>query len=185
MEHRVCPWWLGYLLLNPLRLLVHNPDKILKLYLKERMTVLDIGSGMGFFSLPAARIVGDSGKVICVDLQEKMIASLRKRAEKAGLSAIIKTRLCSKESLAIDDLEGQIDFCLAFALAHEVPDKQRLFTEIHKSLKSGGKLFLAEPRGHVPKTEFDNTVSIAQASHFKAASYPEIARTHAVLLQKE
>jgi ubiquinone/menaquinone biosynthesis C-methylase UbiE len=184
MEHMVCPWWLGYLLLNPLRRLIQDPDKVLGPYISEGMTVLDLGSGMGFFSLPLARMVGKTGRVICIDLQREMIAAVKKRAEKAGLSNNMETRLCRKDSLEIEDLERQVDFAIAFALAHEVPDKERFFSEICKSMKVHGKLLLAEPKGHVPKQEFDITVSIAQSNHFEAVAYPAIARSRAVLFQR-
>lgn len=59
LSHRVCPWWLGYLLASPLRRLLQNPDGILKPHVKEGMCVLDIGCGRGFFSLPLAKLAGD------------------------------------------------------------------------------------------------------------------------------
>ncbi len=69
MSNRVCPWWLGYLLVSPLRRLFQDPTEIVRPYAGEGMTVLDVGCGMGFFSLPMARLVGDRGRVVCVDLQ--------------------------------------------------------------------------------------------------------------------
>ena len=91
----VCPAWLGYFLASPIRKLIHPPQTILTPYVREGMTVLDIGCGMGFFSIPLAQMVGAAGKVICVDMQEKMLKRLEKRAQKAGVSARIETRLCS------------------------------------------------------------------------------------------
>jgi len=58
MAERICPVWVGYLLASPVRKLFENPKKILGEYIKEGMTVLDLGSAMGFFSIPAARLVG-------------------------------------------------------------------------------------------------------------------------------
>jgi ubiquinone/menaquinone biosynthesis C-methylase UbiE len=69
--HRICPWWIGYILANPLRRLLQKPEEILRPYIKKGMNVLDIGCGMGFFSLPIARMVGDTGKVVCVDFKKK------------------------------------------------------------------------------------------------------------------
>jgi len=54
---------------------------------------------MGFFSLPLARMVGPNGKVLCVDLQEKMLRSLHKRALKAGVADRIISRLSARSSL--------------------------------------------------------------------------------------
>ena len=110
------------------------------------MTILDVGSAMGFFTLPMAKLTGSSGKVIAVDLQEKMLTGLEKRARKAGLSNGIETRLCLEDSLGIRDLAGRVDFALVFAVAHEVPDISKLFAEIAPTLKPGAALLLAEPR---------------------------------------
>jgi predicted O-methyltransferase YrrM len=98
MNKHVCPWYVGYLLASPLRRLFLNPGKILRPYVKEGMTVLEVGPGMGFFSLPLAKLVGESGHVICVDIQEKMLKNLRKRADNAGLLWRIETRLCADAS---------------------------------------------------------------------------------------
>jgi 2-polyprenyl-3-methyl-5-hydroxy-6-metoxy-1,4-benzoquinol methylase len=58
MAEHVCPFWVGYLLLSPVRKLITNPDRILRPYVKPGMRVLDAGTAMGFFSLPLARAVG-------------------------------------------------------------------------------------------------------------------------------
>ena len=111
-EH-VCPWWVGYLLACPIRRWFQKPQEIFAPYVTEGMTILDVGCAMGFFSLPLARMVWPQGRVICVDLQERMIKSLNKRAYKAGLSEQIETRVCSKKSLEVDDLTAKVDFALA------------------------------------------------------------------------
>jgi ubiquinone/menaquinone biosynthesis C-methylase UbiE len=60
-EH-VCPWWIGYLLASPLRRLVQKPEVILRPFLSNGMRVLEVGPGMGFFTLPMARMVGSAGR---------------------------------------------------------------------------------------------------------------------------
>ncbi len=153
MSHGVCPWWLGYLLASPLRRLLQDPVEIVKPYAEEGMTVMDVGCGMGFFSLPLANLVGEKGRVVCIDLQEKMIKGLVTRAQKAGLTDRIDARVCSQSSLGVSDLAGKIDFVLAFALVHEVPDKDILFSEIHRAMKPAAKLLVAEPIGTCVKAE--------------------------------
>lgn len=64
----LCPWWLGYLLASPIRKFGQNPTKILEPYVKPGISCLDVGPGMGFFTLPMARLTGESGRVIAVEI---------------------------------------------------------------------------------------------------------------------
>lgn len=108
MENRVCPWWIGYFLLSPLRKLRQDPEKILAPLVSEGMTCLDAGSAMGYFSLPMARLACPGGRVYCVDLQERMLATLRKRAARAGLDNTVRTIKAAGASLNIDDLKDSV-----------------------------------------------------------------------------
>ena len=184
MSQHVCPFWVGYFLLSQVRKLITNPDRILELYVKPGMAVLDAGTAMGFFSLPLARMVGESGRVVCVDLQERMISSLKKRAVNAGLDDRMEFRVCTSESLAIDDLSGTIDFALAVAVVHEVPDQRRFLTEIFNALKKGGGLLFSEPAGHVSRDGFNGTLSLARAVGFEIHETRKIIRNHSALLRK-
>lgn len=185
MEKHVCPWYMGYFLASPLRRLAHNPEKILEPYLKTGMKVLEVGPGMGFFSLPMARMVGEAGLVYCVDVQEKMIKILKRRAEKAGLSNRIEVRLCGESSLEVNDLSDKIDFALTFAVVHEVPDQKHLFEELFATLKRGGKLLISEPTGHVTQNGYNETLECAKSSGFKVVGFPDIKRTLSALLVKQ
>jgi hypothetical protein len=68
---------------------------------------------MGFFSLPAARMVGPNGKLNCIDIQKEMIEKLETRALKSRLINRIETRLGEEKSMNIDDLIGKGDFAFA------------------------------------------------------------------------
>ena len=184
MERHVCPWWIGYLLASPVRRWSQDPEKILGPYIGEGMKVMDVGCAMGFFSLPMARMVGPTGRVICIDLQEKMIESLKKRAAKAELSDRVQTRVCSSNSLEIDDIPGEIDFALAYAVVHEVPDSEALFSQVHQAMKPGSKLLVGEPKGHVSTDDFNQTIATARRCGFEVIEHPEIKKTRAVLLNK-
>ena len=185
MAHRVCPWWLGYFLAHPWRKRYQDPTDILSPHIELGMTVADIGSGMGFFSLEMARMVGDEGRVICVDLQPRMLNSLLKRARKAGVNNRIEERLCSDISLDMEDLKESVDFVLAFAVLHEVPDQKQLFTELFSIMKPGGRLLLAEPAGHIPVTEFQVTVDTASEAGLIKVSNPDIKKSHTALLKRQ
>lgn len=183
MAERVCPWWIGYLLVNPLRRLGQDPKTILAAYVRPGMVVLDVGCGMGFFSLDMAKMVGAQGKVVCVDLQPQMIRSLSRRASKAGLLDRIDPRVCSEDSLGIEDYGERVDFALAFAVVHEVLDMPKLLGQIHYALKPEGMLLVAEPKGHVSKKRFHGEEAAAERVGFKSFEGPEIWRSHAVVLK--
>jgi ubiquinone/menaquinone biosynthesis C-methylase UbiE len=184
MACSVCPWWLGYFLASPIRKLRQNPTQILAPYVKEGMTALDVGSAMGFFSLPMAKLVGEKGKVVAVDLQERMINSLIRRARKAGLSSIIDAYVCSANSLGLEEFAGQIDFALAFAVLHEFPAIPPALLEISHALKPGGILLIAEPTGHVTKPGFSQTILDAQNCGLEIIESPNISHSHSVVLKK-
>jgi ubiquinone/menaquinone biosynthesis C-methylase UbiE len=184
MSHRVCPFWVGYLLRNPLRRLLHDPRQILAPFVRPGMTVLDIGCAMGFFTLPLAEMAGPQGRVIAVDVQERMLAALRKRAARAGLLGRIDSRLAPADTLGLEDLAGQVDFALAFAVVHEVPDAAGLFRELAGLLHVGGLCLLAEPKGHVGSAAFECTLAAAKEAGFAVREGPRIIRCHSAVLVK-
>jgi len=184
LTHMACPWWLGFTLVGPIRRILHNPENILRPYVKQGMSALDVGCGVGYFSLPLAEMVGPAGRVVCVDLQERMIKWLERRAEKAGLSGNIEARVCVNNSLGIDDLEGKVDFAIVFAMVHEVQDKERLAGELYNSMKKGGMLLVAEPKGHVSRDAFGKTVTLLTGHGLEVIGRPEIRLSRAVVLRK-
>jgi tRNA A58 N-methylase Trm61 len=184
MGHRVCPWWLGYVLASPLRRLLQDPAAMVKPYVREGMTVLEPGPGMGFFTLELARQVGPSGRVIAVDVQPRMIAGLKRRLAKAGLLERTDARLASSDSLGLQDLRDKIDFALAMAVVHEMPSSRRFFEEVAKAMKPGATLLLAEPSGHVKKDAFEAELQDAAAVGLEVTDRPAIRRSQAALLKK-
>jgi ubiquinone/menaquinone biosynthesis C-methylase UbiE len=184
MSHRVCPWWIGYLLACPLRRFMQDPAKLLAPYVRPGMTVFEPGPGMGFFTLDLARLVGSTGHVITVDIQPKMISALKRRVAKAGLLARVDLRLAAPESMSIDDLAGKVDFTLAFALVHEMPSVQNFFKEVTCVSKSGGTVLLVEPAGHVSAEAFDAEIQAATQAGLTVVERPTIKRSHAAVFRK-
>ena len=182
MAHGACPWWLGFLLSCPLRRRLHDPERILGPHVRPGQTALDVGCAMGFFTLPLARLVGPSGRVVAVDLQERMVRTLRKKAAQAGLAGRVETRVCPRDSLGVDDLAGRVDFALAFAVVHEVPDPAALFAQLKATLAPTGHLLVAEPSGHVREAPFEATVSAAREAGLTPLERPAIRHSRAVLL---
>ena len=182
MTHRVCPWWLGYILLAPLRRWWQDPAKILREHVASGITAVEVGPGMGYFSLELARLVGPHGRVIAVDIQPRMLAGLRRRAERAGLSERIETRQATAAGLGIGDLAGRVGFVLAFAVIHELPDAAAFFAEVAPTLTPGGRILVAEPRGHVSEADFAMQLAGAAAAGLRVTYRPAIARSHTAVL---
>lgn len=158
MSNHICPWWAGYFIDNRLRRLIHDPARIVGPYVHPGMTALDVGCGMGFFSLALAALVGPAGCVIAADLQPEMLQVLQRRAARAGLANRIRPHRCAPDHLGVTT---PCDFALAFAMLHEVSDAARLLAEIHACLKPAGRLLLAEPRWHVAAPAFAHELALA------------------------
>jgi len=184
MHPRACPPWIGYLLALSPRRLVHDPGSLLGPFVRKGMTVLEPGPGMGFFTLDLARLVGETGKVVAVDMQPEMLDAIRKRAEKAGLASRIDLRLAKRERMDLGDLGATVDFALAFAMVHEVPDAASFFGEIAAALRPGGNVLVAEPVFHVTKKEFAASIAKAEAAGLRVEARPAIRISHAALLSK-
>jgi len=109
--------------------------------IKEGMTVLDLGSGAGFDCFLAARKAGKTGKVIGVDMTEKMIDKARENAKKYGYKNV-EFRLGDIEELPVDD--GSVDVIISNCVINLAPDKTKVFSEAHRVLKKRGKLLVSD-----------------------------------------
>lgn len=185
MSKRVCPWWLGYFLASPIRRwLSGNPKVLLAPYIRPQMTVLEPGPGMGFFTLAIARLVGASGRVVAVDVQPKMLSTLKRRVAKAGLLDRVDARLATPDSMGISDLAATVDFTLAFAVVHEMPSADSFFRQVAAASKPGAQLLFVEPAGHVKSAEFEAELESASRAGFSIVNRPSIRRSHAAVLRK-
>ncbi|MBN1127631.1 MAG: class I SAM-dependent methyltransferase [Chitinispirillaceae bacterium] len=183
-DYHVCPWWIGYFLVNPLRRFRQDPVKLLSPYVRPGMRVLEIGPGMGYFTLALARMAGPQGAVVAVDIQEKMLAALRKRLGRAGLSAAVDTRCVPSNTLGVNEYAGRFDFALAFAVVHELPDQAAFFRELHAALKPGATVLMADPRGHFSREEYDRALALAVDAGLMMTEKPEIWGSRTAVLKK-
>lgn len=175
----VCPWWIAWTFDNPLRKWLHDPQQTLGPYIREGMTVADIGCGMGYFSLAMAKMVGPGGKVLAVDLQQMMLDLLKKRAYRAGLSDRIRTVLATQDDIR---LTVPVDFTLAFWMIHEVKDIPRFFDQVAAVLKPEGKMLYAEPRMHVSQKRFDEILGSAKTAGFSRNAGPPVRLSRSAVL---
>ena len=185
MSGAVCPWWLGYFIAAPWRRLWQDPRTLLRPFITEGVTVLEPGPGMGFFTLEAARLVGPKGHVVAVDIQPRMLETLRRRAGRAGVLERIDARLAQGEGMGVDDLDGRVDFVLAFAVVHELPDAGRFFIEAHRVMKPGARLLLAEPRMHVSEAAFAATLRLAEGAGLEIQDRPSISMSRSATLARK
>lgn len=176
-----CPWWLLFTFDNPLRKLVHSPVKILAPFIKPGNTVLDVGCGMGYFSLGLAELVGDHGKVIAADLQPQMLAGLSKRAVHAGLEKRIQPHQCRQDKIGLTE---PVDFALAFWMVHEVQQREAFLRELYAILNPGGSLLIVEPVIHVNAKDFARTVNLCQKIGFTLLEKPHVNISRAILVNK-
>jgi ubiquinone/menaquinone biosynthesis C-methylase UbiE len=176
-----CPPWCCWTFDNPLRGLVQNPERILAPFVRSGETVADIGCGRGYFTIPLARMVGASGRVIAVDLQQKMLDGVRRRAEKAGLLSRIV--LC-RDTASTIDVVGKVDFVLAFWMVHEVDDVGQFFRQIVGILKPGGRCLVTEPKFHVTRQHFTEEAAAARREGLMYAGAPFVRFSRSILLTR-
>ncbi|MFH1188188.1 MAG: arsenite methyltransferase [bacterium] len=109
--------------------------------IKNGDIVLDLGSGAGFDCFLAAKKVGDSGKVIGVDITKEMIDKAQANAKKYGYKNV-EFRLGDIEKLPIDD--DIIDVAISNCVINLVKDKLKVFKEVYRVLKKGGKMYVSD-----------------------------------------
>jgi ubiquinone/menaquinone biosynthesis C-methylase UbiE len=179
-KNRVCPVELAGSLDNKIRKWFQNPQKILAPYIKEGMIVLDIGCGPGFFSIELAKMVGKTGKVYSVDLQEGMLQRIKSKIHGTELEDRIKLIKSEEDQINIPE---KVDFILAFYMVHEVPNKSRLFEALKNILNEKGQFLIVEPKFlHVTKKEFDLTMKVAEEAGFKVNQGPKLAFSFSAIL---
>ena len=174
----VCPWWLCFTFDNPIRKIIHDPIKILSPYVHKGGTAIDIGPGMGYFTISLAELVGSTGRVTAIDIQPKMLSALMGRAQKKGLSDRIKTHLTGPDSIGFHE---KADFILTFWMVHEVPDQRRFLLKIRDLMKPQGLFLLVEPVIHVSKKSFSQTLETAKGLGLFIKEYPEIRISRSAL----
>ena len=178
-NQNICPVEKAGGLDNSFRKILQNPKKILKPYLHDGMTVLDLGCGPGFFTIEMAKLVFNSGKVIAADLQEGMLDIVRRKILGTKLEPIIRLHQCKKDRIGINE---KVDFILAFYMIHEVKNQEELFKELKSILNPGGKLLIVEPKFHVSKNSFDLMINKIKMVGLEITGKPKIFFSRSIVL---
>jgi ubiquinone/menaquinone biosynthesis C-methylase UbiE len=136
---------IGPFLNSPLRRLTQPPARVIERSgVKPGMTILDLGCGSGAFTLPAAWVVGEGGKVYALDIQSAMLRQLERRLARARNHDIKSVELKQASAYELPLADESLDLVMSVAAFHEIPDKPRALRELKRVLKRGGILALTE-----------------------------------------
>ena len=130
---------------NPILQLVRNPYKLLNVAgLKKGQKVVEVGCGPGFFTISAARIVGDEGHIYAVDVHPRAVDRVKKKIKKVALKNV--TPMCINASNT--GLPGvSVDLSFLFVLRYIAGGLESVISELHRVVKPGGILSLEKTRG--------------------------------------
>lgn len=118
--------------------LFRDPYKVLKAAgLRPGQKVLEVGCGPGFFTIPAARIVGEKGSVCALDISPLAIERVQQKIKREGVTNV-KTILADAAHTGLPD--ESLDLVLVFGFAHHAGDHESIRAELHRVLKPGGIL---------------------------------------------
>jgi ubiquinone/menaquinone biosynthesis C-methylase UbiE len=127
---------------NPLRRRIQEPEATaIRHGLQPGMTVLEVGPGNGRYTLASSRLLGESGKIVTVDIEPRMIERVRKVARRKGVTNI-EAFVASVYDLPFED--RTFDLIYMIAVIGEIPDPERAMGEFQRVLSSRGSLVFSE-----------------------------------------
>jgi ubiquinone/menaquinone biosynthesis C-methylase UbiE len=136
------PEFLAGVIDNPLRRRIQPPDEMPGRHgIAPGMRVLEVGPGNGRYTLATARWVGAGGQVVAVDIEPKMVARVRARAQAEGVTNV-EGRVADVYDLPFDD--GVFDAVYMNTVIGEIPEPGRALAEFHRVLRPSGTLAFSE-----------------------------------------
>jgi len=137
----ICPYQFSFILLCPLRSLFLSPRTLAKrLEIREDSTVLEVGPGPGYYSVPLARQL-PHGKLVLADIQPQMLAQAKKRLAKRGQTNVDYYQ-CDGSQFDLPD--NHFDAIFLITVFGEVQHQQEYMTEFFRLMKPGGILSISE-----------------------------------------
>jgi len=176
----VCPWWLMYVFNRRVRALLQPTAPVVASLVGPGASCLDVGCGMGYFTVRLAQLVGPTGHITAVDIQPRMLEGAARWARREGVTDHISFRLSRDPQWVLPE---HYDFILAFWMLHEVPDRKGLLDTLRRVLKRGGQCLLVEPRLHVGEGRWKQSLAAAEAVGFHSREPRDVRFSRAALLQ--
>ena len=149
-----------------------NPkDILLEVGMKEGEVVADFGCGVGFFVTEASQIVGSSGKVYAVDIDQKLLDSLKVKSIEGGMRNVygILADLEQPKSTKLPD--GSCDIVLIINLLYLIKNKKAVLSEAHRILKNGGQMVVMD------WSSKSNNSLLEKDEHVSSKEVKDLART--------
>ncbi len=181
MRQHICSARFAFTLHGPIRKHFQDPEKIISAFIGPGATVIDIGCGPGYFTIPIALLTGAAGTVYAVDIQEAMLRKVEARAVEAGVRTRIRPVLCAPDRISVSEA---VDFVLTFWMVHEVPDRPALFRQIREVMKPGSRYLLVEPKIHVMKKRYGMIIDEAVAAGLKPVQEVQVPLSRAMLFSR-
>jgi ubiquinone/menaquinone biosynthesis C-methylase UbiE len=130
---------------NPLIPIFRNPYRLLEVAgLKSGQKVLEVGCGPGFFTIPAAKIVGKEGSIYAVDTHPLAIKKVQEKVEREGIKNV-NPILSNASDTGLPD--QSIDLVFIFGLRYIAGGMENMISEMHRILKPEGVLSFEKTRG--------------------------------------
>ena len=131
---------------NPILPIFRSPERLLAAAgIGAGQSVLEVGCGPGFFTIPAAKVVGGEGNIYAVDVHPAAIAKVKKRIDSGGIRNVTPI-LSNASGTGLPD--KSIDLAFVFGLLHIAGGIEDVLSEAHRVLKPGGILSFEKTRGH-------------------------------------
>jgi len=164
-----------------------NPESILaEMGLRSGMIFLDIGCGQGFFTIPAANIVGDNGKIYALDISQTNIDRLREKVTNAGLTNVVLKTGKAEELTPCDACADIIFFGIVL---HDFENPLKVLEKAYGMLKQSGKLvdldWKKEPMDMGPpmhiRFDEEKAKQLIESSGFKVQSTKKSGLYHYII----
>jgi ubiquinone/menaquinone biosynthesis C-methylase UbiE len=128
-----------------------NPfEKLNAAEVRQGKRVLEVGCGPGYFTIPAAEIVGAKGHVNALDINPAAVEYVRRKVQRLGKKNI-DVMLAGAGATGLP--EGSVDVAFLFGVIHAFPNLHEVFTEMHRALKPNGKLSIQSRRSEEQLTD--------------------------------